>query len=213
MTKSTFVSLSLSCQTAHQLAHFCDVNPDKATFQKGPFDWLICPPENAAKWLNAGLPDFEKDEITIHRNRAYWERFGFWFWHGFMTKADDEHRLEIEQNAARELAKLAYQRKQFRSLDPAKTVFVASNTQNNLSTDVFKPGEESHFHFTHGTKERLRKSLETFFDAPVNLHTITRPDRSDESLIGNPKVHHLPSEDSEWKGAAPDWDAVLKKIY
>ena len=103
---TTLASLGISCQTAFQLARFAERNPTSATFAKGPIDWLICPPENLALWLDAGMPDFKRGEVTIRRGTPWWKRFDFergevtirrgstawwkrfdiYFWHGFYTQ-------------------------------------------------------------------------------------------------------------------------------
>ncbi|MEE9315440.1 MAG: hypothetical protein V3V02_12405 [Rhizobiaceae bacterium] len=212
MKKRTLVSLGISCQTAHQLARFTNEHSDPASFQKGPFDWLICPVLSAAEWLDNGLIDFTQNEITIARNHAYWPKFGFWFWHGFYTKSDTERKLKIYQNTPREQEKLAYQRAQFQNLDPQNTIFIISNTQNNLLGEVFKEGEESLFHFTNDHINKLQSSLDRYFGTPINLKIITREHRADKALLDQANTYILSAETSDWKGENKDWDQALRSL-
>ena len=140
--KTTLVSLGMSCQTTHQLALFAEMNPDVVNFIKSPFDWLICPPVALANWLEADLMDYKLDEIVEHRAHAYWPRFEFWFWHGFMDHNNGARILNIRSNAPRELAKLVYQRDTFRALrfDDQVTAVVITGAGGNFSSggDVFE---------------------------------------------------------------------------
>lgn len=212
MPITTLASLGKSCQSAHQLAHYAEQRPDKATFVKGPFDWLICPPDSLSDWLDAGLPDFDPSEISVHRNHAWWDRYQFWFWHGFYNKTEGEKTLDIEANWQRELAKLNYQREQFNKIDPTSALFVVSNSQNNLDTDVFEADEVQHIHFTANNILRLQASLTNYFGKPVEMQVISRPDRLDDSLFSHPNVSLLPFESSEWKGEPNDWSKALDEI-
>ena len=212
MNKRHLVSLGMSCQTAHQLARYAGANSDKFTFNKGPFDWLICPPQNATSWLKSSLEDFSIEGITQKRDHAYWSNHGFWFWHGFFQKSETGRSLNIQITARRELEKLKYQRDQFQNLNPASTLFVISNTQNNLATDVFKPNEGHLFHFNDNTIEELKDNLDKYFNTTIKLHVVTRKDRSTFSRVDQFQVHFLPAEQSEWKGCDADWDTLLNKL-
>lgn len=210
--KPTLVSLGMSCQTTHQLNRFSKENASTVGFAKSPFDWLICPPESLAGWLNSGLTDFTPSEIIERRDHAWWPKFQFWFWHGFVDQRGDAKVLNIKPNIGREQDKLSYQRSTFQSLDPANTLFFWSNTQNNLTTEVFKAEEE---HLCQLTTERisiLQQSLDAYFETPTQLHWITGEDRFDGEIGSRSNIHFLPPEKSDWKGSAEDWDLLLKAI-
>ena len=207
---TTLSSLGLSCQTTHQLArHALETD---LQFSKGPFDWLICPPQSLARWLDAGLPDFERGDITERRGHAYWAQFGFWFWHGFFTGPAGERVLDIEATFEREREKLAYQRGVFSRLDPSSTLFVLSNSQNNLSGDVFTPDETNRYHLTSPLQHQVTGSLCRFFGADINLAWITRADRCTESVARAPNTILIGPEGSQWKGCDEDWRAALTAL-
>ncbi len=209
MATITFVSLGMSCQAAHQLARFAAAEPSRANFAKGPFDWLVCPPENAANWLDQGLCDFRPTDITELREHAYWSRFDIWFWHGFYTKTDHSRVLELAKNAERELSKLDYQRKTFKALDPGKTTFIVANTQNNLAGAVFRKGEEDRYRFSEAAIDRLQSSLDHYFGAPTTLCVATRADLASPGLLRRDQTTALPVEESEWKGDDVSWNIFL----
>ena len=218
----TLVSIGMSCQTAHQMARFADAFPQKAVFEKGPFDWLICPPRQAANWLQTGLEDFQVSEVTDDRGHAYWQRHELWFWHGFFTKyrvwrnlfsgGSKKSVLEIEQNCEAELSKLSHQRSKFRKLDPENTVFVVSNLQNNLENAVFNPKESHKFRFCPMVVEELKTALDTYFRASTRLIVVTREDRLCGDLENDPNVHLLSPDDSEWKGCDVQWNELLCSV-
>lgn len=209
----TLASAGISCQTALQLNCFATKQPADITFVKGPFDWWICPPENLAHWLNAGMPDFKCKEICVRRGSAWWERFDIFFWHDFYTipEPGQPSYVNIEINFDRELSKLAYLRYKFRSLNPATTLFFISNTQNNLDTAVFKDYEKDRYYFTEDILQTLVDSLNCFFRAPIKLLCVTRSDRAAKSLLNKDCVSVIDSDQSEWFGDNTVWDEIIKQ--
>lgn len=208
----TLVSIGHSCQSAHQLARFAQQYPDQVAFKKGPFDWLICSPEAACSWLESGLEDFQPDEITNHRDHAYWAKHKFWFWHGFIEKTEGAPYLDIAGTMQREYSKLAHQRRMFETLDPQSTVFVTSNTQNNLEDEVYRPDEADRFFFTDKHFDQLKDALSRYFQSEVDLKLISRPDRISNPLTNHPDVRLLEPEPSQWKGSDENWDKALKSL-
>jgi len=208
----TLCSLGLSCQTAHQLALNAPVlgATDKICFAKGPFDWLICPPLSLARWLDAGLPDFERDELIIERNHVYWRRFDFWFWHGFYTGEKGDRVTDIDATFDREMSKLAHQRAAFNGTNPAQTIFVWSNTQNNLESTVFTDDEKERYHVTPEVQEQVQNSLDTYFRMETNVLWLTSPDRSTAAARQRSNTLILSPDESEWKGNDTAWHAVLE---
>ncbi len=211
-TPPTLISLGMSCQTAHQLARYSVEFPNDATFIKSPFDWLICPPSSAASWLDSGLEDFFVDDISTTKDHPFWEKYQFWFWHGFTKRIGDARELRISETGLRELKKLEHQRAEFRNLNPKTTQFFISNTQNNLAMDVFSSDEISLFHFTNESILELYQSLNTYFNAPIQLHVITTEERSDLNSINQVEVLILPKERSEWKGCDDSWNNMLNSL-
>jgi len=201
----TLVSLGISCQSAHQLARLADANPTTFTFVKGPFDWLICPVKSAAEWLDSDLKSFNPNDIIEFREHAFWPKMDFWFWHGFMRKDDLKKTLDIEATSQRELKKLAYQCAIFRALDPKRTVFVCSNVQYNLETEVFPDDAAKPHHLTPEHAVRLQAALDSFFGSATRLVFVSQADRDPQKC-----AHiHLPTERSEWKGNNKYWDNLV----
>ncbi len=211
-TPKTIVSLGMSCQTTHQIARFAIENPERATHIKGPFDWLICPANALVSWLEDDLQDFREQEITVERDHAYWPRHGLWLWHWFYTHKDDDRILDIDRNFSREISKLENVRERFSNCDPANTVFFFSNSQNNLSDEVFLKSETSLYHLTPPIMTTLETRLSDFFDEAVNVQWISRTDRLDPICADGKNVHLLPNEPSQWKGCNADWDEILHSI-
>jgi len=207
-----FVSLGKSCQTTHQLTHFVENNQRTAAMIKSPFDWLICPPDSTTAWLNEDLRDFRPDELMEFRGRAYWSLFRIWFWHGFFDRNQTPPELDIEKYADQELSKLSYLRSKFETLDPTQTCFILSNTQNNLTSEVYDAHETSLYHFNENKIDKLNQALVRYFNCPVNLQIITRRDRCTDALMQKSNVHTLPLDHSEWKGNKLNWSKVLEKL-
>lgn len=202
----------MSCQTSHQLNHYCAEHSQVTQVTKSPFDWLICPPESAANWLAEGLRDFNCNDITEHKDHAYWSYFRLWFWHGFIDRSGENPILDLSGMTDQELAKLNYLRLKFRALDLSQTHFIVSNTQNNLNTEVFEADEESQYLFTENGVARLESALETFFDKPVNMHVVTRAGRATPGLLKRSNVHSLPRDNSNWKGDKVAWYNLLSRL-
>ncbi len=208
----SFSSLGMSCQTTHQLTTFVDTldaGNSNIRLQKGPFDWLICPPNSLCHWLGDGLPVFEPAEIIEHRGHAYWPKYRFWFWHGFYRKTGSGKFLDIAATSQREIEKLKYQRQQFSEIIPKSTHFFISNTQNNLSNAVFEADEKDDYFFDIDKIDRLQRVLDEYFSSACRLTVLTREDRCELELAQRENVIYLAREPSEWKGSPSEWQPVL----
>lgn len=210
----TLVSLGMSCQTTHQLRRLADSQQvttcasSPLTAPSGIFDWLICPPTSTINLLNQKIPEFTRNSIHIHKGRAYWPDFNLYFWHGFSVTEQGVRHLRINETFNRELMRWRYQRQRFSALDPTQTVFVISNTQNNLNTEVFDQSELDQYHFTAAIVDNLSQSLAGYFNtdiSDIHLEVLTRKDRAN-GLDGNKQVYFLPLDHNEWKGSKISWD-------
>lgn len=206
------VSLGMSCQSAHQLARFAVENPEIVTFKKGPFDWLICPADSSISLLDSKLDAPQLTELEIRRNHVFWPRHDLWFWHGYMKRKGDLRELALEETFEREAAKFANQRAQFLALDPTRTLFIISNTQNNLIGDVFDSNEIDRVTFDANRLLSLKASLTNLFRSPINLAAVSRKDRFTGDFPDGIDVQLLSSDDSEWKGDDAQWNAALREI-
>ncbi|MEM7302108.1 MAG: hypothetical protein AAF468_13570 [Pseudomonadota bacterium] len=213
---NTLVSVGMSCQTTHQIHLAVDQSTSAAhniSVQKGPFDWLICPLESACHWLDSGLESFEPEAIVDERDHAFWPQFDFWFWHGFYQKSGSLKHLDVAGTMERERSKLTYQREQFSSIDPETTLFVWSNCQNNLSTDVFAENELGRIRLTEQGRNRLQASLDHYFTRTCKLIFVTRTDRADPAVLDFNNVYAVAEEPSEWKGDRKQWQKLLNTAF
>ena len=217
--QKTLISLGMSCQTAHQLRRLTNPVQDKMPASKllvapsGLFDWLICPPASTINLLNERIPDFTKKDIHLQKGRAYWTEFNLYFWHSFITDRENL-RVSIDETFERELTRWRYLRDRFSALDPAQTVFVISNTQNNLATEVFDQSELDHYHFTAPLLDELTQSLAMYFDTTTNniqLEVLTRNERA-AGLVDHEFVTFLPLDHNEWKGSNNSWDQWWQQL-
>lgn len=216
----TLVSLGISCQTTHQLRRLTNA-PQQAVHASsdisapsGLFDWLICPVESTINLLDQRIPDFSKSDIRIHKGRAYWANFDLYLWHSFFA-TDQEHRyVDINKTFEQELARWCYLRDRFSVLDPAHTVFVISNTQNNLETEVFDKSERDRYHFTGSMPAKLRQSLAGYFKTNTNnihLQVVTHKERA-SGLDNISQLSFLPTDNNEWKGSKQSWDQWWQQL-
>ena len=209
----TLVSLGMSCQTTHQLRRLADSQhesdlPSEFTTEPSLFDWLICPPASTTELLNRRIPDFTKNSIHIHNNRPYWADRDIYFWHNFLVTDQGERFVDIQATFEQELERWRYLRDRFAELDPAQTVFVISNTQNNLETEVFTESERDKFYFTDAGLDALIQSLAEYFRtrvSKIHVQVVTRRERSEE-LNDNKEVSYLPLDQNEWKGSKQSWN-------
>lgn len=202
----------MSCQTVHQLRRLVHSHLNHSlqpfTALSGPLDWLICPPQSTIQLLSHRFPDFTKNGICLRKDRAYWPQFNLYFWHSFLVD-DGEHRhVDINTTFENELARWQYLSRRFSSIDPTQTVFVLSNTQNNIQTEIFSAREQDQYHFTPALLEELHRTLAEFFATTthnIHLEVLTRQDRmhnAEDSTYG----YLLPIDHNEWKGSNRSWD-------
>jgi len=214
----TLVSLGMSCQTTHQLRRLLNVkeetdpspklSTESHSSEPGPFDWLICPPASTTALLNNGIPDFTKNSIHLHNNRPYWADLDIYFWHNFLVTDQGKRSVDIHATFEQELKRWQHLRDRFAALNPSQTIFVISNTQNNLATEVFDDSEHDKYHFTNTGLDALTQSLAQFFstqECKIHLQIVTRKERSEE-LSNEKKVSYLPLDQNEWKGSKNSWN-------
>ena len=203
----------MSCQTTHQLQRLTELqrgtnSPPVVSAPSGLFDWLICPPESTIDLLEKRIPDFTKSSIHIHKERPYWTEFNLYFWHNFLVTGQGERYIDIDATFDKEITRWRYLRDRFAALDPAHTVFVISNTQNNLETEVFDESERDQYHFTKAGMDALCRSLADYFRTKkdnIHLEIVTRPELS-QGLETTGRVNFLPPDQNQWKGSKQSWN-------
>lgn len=210
----TVVSIGVSCQTAHQLRRLALNQQNNAELASdlimpsGLFDWLICPASSTINLLNNRIPDFTKESIQIHNNRAYWADYKVYFWHNFFVTDGQYRHISIDETFEKEITRWRYLRHRFSTLLPKNTIFVISNTQNNLTTSVFNESELDQIQFTSTLINKLKDSLASYFNTTTNnihLEVITRPALSGKIDHSIP-VTHFPIDHNEWKGSKHSWN-------
>lgn len=217
------VSLGMSCQTTHQLRRLTDLQQESDLSSElitpsGPFDWLICPPASAIDLLHKRIPEFTKSSIHIRKGRPYWADLNIYFWHSFLVTDQGERFLDIDATFEREIKRWRYLRDQFSRLDPSRTVFIISNTQNNLETEVFDKSERDQYHFTNTELDALRHSLAEYFCTKANdihLEIVTREERSsglEARGVTKKGVSFLPLDQNEWKGSKQSWNKWWQQL-
>ena len=209
------VSLGTSCQTPRQLALYGQARAD-VTFVKNIYDWIAAPPDVAADWLDADLEGFELEDLAVRRGHAWLKPRNLYAWHWFgKTQPVGPKKLNIPLTIEREKAKFAHQTSIFRTLDPARTLFVTANTQNNLEGDVYSPPEFHRIPFNAADIDRLNRSLDAFFGARCRMLTISYESRSDAALRERAResdlVAMLDVDDTEWEGDDDGWAAAIDR--
>jgi len=224
----TLVSLGMSCQTTHQLRRLTNSQQEALhassgiVAPSGLFDWLICPPASIIDLLDKRIPDFTKNSILLAKNRPYWVEFNIYFWHNFLVSDKESRRVNINETFEQEIIRWRYLRDRFSNLDPTQTVFVISNTQNNLASEVFDETQIDQYHFTASVLGDLKHSLARYFSTTINnihLQVLTRKARfrglnDNDSGNGpdNHSVNFLPVDHNEWKGSNQSWDQWWQQL-
>ncbi|OED38041.1 hypothetical protein AB833_21285 [Chromatiales bacterium (ex Bugula neritina AB1)] len=206
----------MSCQTTHQLRRLTGQESDSGpTAPSGLFDWLICPLASSIALLDKQIPDFSRNQIQVQKGRAYWPKFNLYFWHSFLVKGETTHQVDIDANFEAELRRWRHLRDRFSELDPRHTIFVVSNTQNNLETEVFEQSEQDQYLFTGKLLDQLKHSLGNYFKTTsyaIQLEVLSRESRMSATDGLPTPVTYLPTDHNEWKGSRKSWDNWWDKL-
>jgi len=205
-------SVGMSCQTRHQIERFSShpaIREAGIEARSGPFDWIGAPPVRTARFIDAGLPAYEPGSVIDRRGNAFWTTPQFHALHAFRIKEPAGKRLAIDETFDRERAKFAHQREKFLETNPAETVFVLGNTQNNVVGAIYDPDEADEYCFDSAKIDVLQTSLDRLFGASCRLVVISRAGRFDGNADADPRVRLIASEDSEWKGDDEAWREAL----
>lgn len=227
-TDLVLVSVGITCQTAHQLTRYAS-ETDGVSFRKGPLDWLALPPRVVAAWLDAGLDPFGPGDIKVRDGRPWFTRREVGFWHAFRRKVRDGETVGSEQDMRgtskmldvdyafdRELAKLEYQIGVFRSLDPARTLFVTGNGQNNAAGDgpenIYRGARAVEATFTGAGIDALQGALDRFFGARCMLGVVAHEGRVEKGLSERGNVRVIGDCAGDWHGDDGEWNGVLGEL-
>ena len=223
-TDLVLASVGITCQTAHQLARYAQTHGG-VSFRKGPMDWLALPPPVVAAWLDAGLDPFGEGDIEVREGRPWFARRNVGFWHNFRRKPREGEvpgpeqdmrgttkMLDVDYAFERELSKLTYQTGVFRTFDPARTLFVTGNAQNNAAGDIYKGEHEHEASFTAAGLDALQGALDRFFDAPCLLAAVAHERRVEGVLLERPNVVSVPHHEPSWHGDDGEWDRALDTL-
>ncbi|MEP3276963.1 MAG: hypothetical protein ABJN26_10655 [Stappiaceae bacterium] len=206
------VSLGMSCQTAHQLRFN---QPYLEDFGIGPeaipsnyFDWLICPPDSAARLLADGLPRFERGDIVL-KSQPFWEAYQFYFWHEFRHHEiiDIDAHFEIGQQ------KFDYLRERFSRLHLyRRLIFVLSNIQGNLP-EVHAETGALDFMLDDQRIQALRSVVQSYLGRSVEFLVITSKGRFEGPVGSGYEIAFFAEDTSEWKGDKVAWRTCLQQYF
>jgi len=216
------VGLGMSCQTAWQMQLNADLFAEK--FQKtgdtvtGYFNWLISPALSTAAMLRDGIPSFEREDVVAQKGTASYERYGVLYWHDF--GADDtaglgagdsaaDNTLDIDGRFPQMREKWDFLSARMRDIVKAERVlFVWSNTQNNLTTEVAPYGLD--IKLTEERAKTLMEAAECYAGCQARFLFLTYPDRwSPWRPSERAMVVELQPDASEWMGDNGQWRDVL----
>ncbi len=206
------VSLGMSCQTAHQLRFnqpfLEDLGIGPEAIPANYFDWLICPPDSAARLLADGLPRFERKDIVL-KSQPFWETYRFYFWHEF------RHREVIDVDTYFEIGrqKFDYLRERFLRLHLyRRLVFVLSNTQGNLP-DVRAETGELDFMLDDRKIQALKNALEAYLGRSADFLVVTSKQRFEGPVGSGYDIEFFAEDTSEWKGDKVAWRRCLRRYF
>jgi hypothetical protein len=205
------VSLGMSCQTALQINHGIPLlrtllDDDTISLRACPFDWLIAPVESVIRLLQSGefYPRSPAD-ISIN-HRPYWQAANVYYWHEFKNGYSSEEFATVGQKYAHTAENLRWVAKSRR------TLFLVSNTQNNLVDDMPKVGTVD-FVIRGSSLAALNAQLRACFHRDFHLALVTYPDRYIDDVDQKYfSVEFIDKDESEWEGSFHNWQQALARL-
>jgi hypothetical protein len=201
----------MSCQTALQINHNIPflrtlLNDDTMSLRACPFDWLVAPVESVTQLLQRWefYPSSPAD-LSINQ-RPYWGAANVYYWHDFKTGNPTEEFDDIKEKFAHTAENLRWVTKSQR------TLFLVSNTQNNLVTDMASVGTFDPV-IRSSSLAALNVQLRARFHRDFHLALITHPDRyirdTEHEFFS---VEHIEKDHSEWEGSPYNWQQALTRL-
>ncbi len=208
--KAAVIASGMTCQTAHQIDRHVDLlrqltRDPSLQVSRGPFDWLMAPPMAAARMLSEQTFFPPLTELNCAK-RPVWRRMGVSFWHDFKN-ADGAY--DIAATYARESEKYARRSARLSRLHALqRVIIVTANSQNNFhefqaDLDFFDP------RLKRAGMHAMHRAWTRFLGRPVEVMTVTTVGREAHAPPGQPAVHRMAPDASEWKGSADHWTAAF----
>lgn len=199
------VSLGISCQTAHQLRTHKN-HLGELTELRTPFDWLYCPIKSVIKMVSSGtFFPVHPHEFDGH-HRPYWSMMDVHFWHE--SVADWSRASEKAMHVHRNWQSIS---------DSARKVFLVSNTQNNVASNLTSPPWRAERRAyppmdtaIHQDDLTMLHSVLAESFGRVELHVVTN--ERDLQPVDSVSVHHFQPDKTIWQGDDVAWLAMLKQI-
>jgi hypothetical protein len=209
--KWSVVSLGMSCQTALQINHAVPLlrtllNDDTIALRACPFDWLIAPVDSVTRMLQSGeFYPRSPTELSVN-HRPYWKAANVYFWHDFKSANPHEEFATVGQKYAHTAENLRWVAK------AKRTLFLVSNTQNNLVTDMARVGTFDAV-IRGSSLAALNLQLRSRFHHDFHLALVTHPDRYVDDVDSKYfSVEFIDKDDSEWEGSFYNWQQALSRL-
>lgn len=210
------VSLGMACQSSRQIRRHVPLLRkligDKSLRESSlPFDWLICPPESAARILedSARFPE-TPDEIQYQGGWPWWKKYNAYFWHEFLRKG--EH-VPIAEGFENSRSKFLHLWDKFTDLaNVPRRIFVLSNTQNNLVkvrewTGTIDP------QFNQEPIEQLIRAVNLRLPAGKNeFVVVSYQSRVQKRLfLSSGQFEFIEEDRTDWEGSDNEWTTIFQK--
>lgn len=227
----SIISLGVSCQTSMQIRHHASLisnltgeaiefDGEELEASTFPFDWRIMPAEAFCK-MAADSVFFPKTpfEMSGRIGRwpanlpARWYDNGSYFWHDFKTSGDT---WDVEATFEATAAKYRYTIDKFLNRTK-RSVFVLSNTQNNLQAAVSDTTGLT-FDFDKRTITTVKRSLERLFPhLQIELIVVAAPDRILDDVKRWPAqvyvLDHAHLTPDDVYGDTAKWEMIFRDFF
>jgi hypothetical protein len=216
-----FVSLDVSCQTAFQINYHLPLLSSLVGDQgmrccAMTSDWIIRDLKSTVNTIRDSCFFPESiSELEIKNGIPFWGKYNTLFWHDFNSSDDAPVDMDRMVNVF-DVVKSRYEHvtKSFNALISNKiNVFVVSNTQNNLESEVNKSGDFDFF-ITKNTLVELQLVLNKRFPNSSNrLLVISYKDKIESDIkIPNVGVVYIAPDESRWEGSKTAWASAFGKL-
>lgn len=211
------IGLGVSCQTKKQLVThiplLADLTGDETLSVAGmPMDWLISPIRSTISLLMLppeGRTPTTPNELVVNK-RPYWPPHNLYFFHHFRDGGGIEAGPAFDKTS--EVFKARWRRFQDVVQSGRRLIFVASNTQIDLSDHAKNTGTFSHVENANHISE-LYQTLCAITGKDVELLFITHRDRyiEDNDLPAGVTIDMHERLAPHWHGDPDLWAASFRR--
>ena len=211
-----FVSLGVSCQTAHQIHENIDLLRQltgDTSLQKSAyiFDWLICPAQSATHMLR-DRRFFPDNSGQLKRNPAfpYWNLYDVFFWHDFAAKDIDDPSFNIVKSKYDHMIS-----KREAIAAAANVVWIVSNTQNNLAY-VQRDTKINLTLSMESVITELKDAAQLYFQTKGTMLVVTHETlkkSNDRDIHISRFSSRSPTDPMDWKGDKTQWAVAFSSFF